>query len=188
MTEDDFLFYEDQKGRRKAGCLPLKEPFSFRGRINKKCGDQLPGPSRRGDASGAGDPIILDDQSLFLDSEDSCSQYSGSFPISFSVASKPSLQNRMAFPNLARITERYQISNRAEAALANAWLTDFGLITESKKTYSIDKSKLRYEQQKYCEQIHQDQAIFYEEVNGVYVHGHKDATLTTCLETGKICQ
>jgi len=37
--------------------------------------------------------------------------------------------------------------------------------------------------------FHQDQGIFYEQVNGVYVDGRKEATLTTtCLESGKIYQ
>jgi len=71
MTEDDFLFYEDQKGPRKARCLHLEESLTssdlwFTRRIDKG-GDQLPGPSHsgNGDASGAGDPIVLDDQSPF---------------------------------------------------------------------------------------------------------------------------
>jgi len=89
-----------------------------------KGGDQLPGPS------GSGDPIVLDDQSLFTHSEDSCSQFSKSFPMRFSGALQPSLQVQMNFPNLAGITEGYQISNRAPAVLANAVLTNVGLITE----------------------------------------------------------
>ena len=89
----------------------MEEPFTssdfpFR-RINKKSSDQLPGPkqSGSGDASGGGDPIIYDDQSLFLHSEDSCSQSSES-SVSFSGAS---------------------------AVLANAVLADVGRITESQK-------------------------------------------------------
>ena len=190
MTQDDFLFYEDQKGLRKARCLCLEEPLissdlRFRKKVDSKGGDKLPGPSQggSGDASGAGDPIVLDDQSLFSDTEYSCSQSSESSSVSFSGASQPSLQNRMNFPNLARITERYQISNRAAAALANVVLIDVGLITESQKTYVIDKSKLQQEQ------ICQDQAIFFKQLNGVYLDGRKDATLTTaCLETSKIYQ
>ena len=68
MTQDDFLFYENKKGPRKARCLRLEEPLTssdlqFRKRIDNKGGDQLPGPSQggSGDASGAGDPIVLDD-------------------------------------------------------------------------------------------------------------------------------
>ena len=83
----------------------------------------------------------------------------------------------MNFSNLVQITEGYQVA----AALANAVLIDVGLIAESQKTYVIHKSKLRRERQKYREQIFQVQAISYEQVNGVYVDGYKDVTLsTTC--------
>ena len=101
------------------------------------------------DASDAGNTVVLDDQSLFSDCDDICSQSSESRSVNFFGASQPSLQNRMNFPNLAQITERYQISDRAAAALANAVLTDVGIITKSQKTYVIDKSKLRRERQKY---------------------------------------
>ena len=75
MTQDE-LFYEDQKGPRKVRCLRLEEPLTssdlgYRTRIDKKSGDRLPGPSQ-GDsenASGAGDLIVLDNQSLFSDIE-----------------------------------------------------------------------------------------------------------------------
>ena len=194
MTRDDYLLYEDQKGPRKARCSRLEKPLTlsdlrFKERINKKSGVQLSSPSHGGsvDASDDGNPVVLDDQSLFSDSDDICSQSSESCSVNFFGASRPSLQNRMNFPNLAQITERYQISDRAAAALANAVLTDVGIITKSQKTYIIDKSKLRRERQKYREQIRQDQAMFYEQVNGVYVDGRKDATWTTTyLESGKI--
>ena len=68
MTQDDFLLYEYQKGPIKARCLRWKKPLTssdlrFRRRIDKKGGDQLLGSSQGGsrDASGAGDPIVLDD-------------------------------------------------------------------------------------------------------------------------------
>ena len=196
MTRDDYLFYEDQKGPRKARCLRLEEPLTssdlrFRERMNKKSGVQLSSPSHSGsvDASDAGNPVVLNDQSLFSDSDSICSQSSESCSVNCFGASQPNLQNRMNFPNLAQITETYQISDRAAAALANAVLTDVEIITKNKKTYIIDKSKLRRERQKYRKQIRQDQAMFYEQVNGVYVDGRKDATLTTTyLESGKIHQ
>ena len=91
MTQDDFLFYKDQKGPRKAICLRLEEPLTssdlqFRRRIDRKDGDQLPDPSQggSGDASGAGDPMVLDDQSLFSDTEYGCSQSSKSSFVDFS--------------------------------------------------------------------------------------------------------
>ena len=143
MTQEDFLFYEDQKGPRKARCLCLEEPLTlfdvrFRRRFDKKGDDQPSGLSHSGsgDATGARDPNVLDDQSLFLDIEDSCYQCSESSSVSFSGASQPSLQNQMNFSNLAQITERYQISNKAAATLANAILTDVGLISESQNVHN----------------------------------------------------
>ena len=55
----------------------------------------------------------------------------------------PSIQNRKKWPNLARICERYQLSDRAAAAVANSVLVDVGLVTEDDKTRIIDRSKLR---------------------------------------------
>jgi len=55
----------------------------------------------------------------------------------------------MESPNLAMMSERYQLSDRASAAVANAALKDAGLITDSDKTYVIDKNKLRREREKY---------------------------------------
>ena len=99
MTQDDFLFYEDQKGPGKARCLRLEEPLTssdhrFRRRIDEKGDDLLPGPSHSGsrDASGSGDTIVLYDQQLFSDIEDNCWQSSES-SLSFSEAPQPSLQN-----------------------------------------------------------------------------------------------
>ena len=155
----------------------MEEPLTpsdlrFRKKVDNKGGDQLPGLSQADskDASGAGNPIVLDDQLLFSDTKGSCSQSSESSSVNFSGVPQPSLQSRINFPDLAQITERYQISNKAAAALANTVLTDVGLITESRKTYVIDKNKLRRERQKYREQICKDQArIFCEQVNGVYI-------------------
>jgi len=54
-------------------------------------------------------------------------------------------QNRMEWPNLAMMAERYQLSDKASAAVANSALKDVGLITDLDKTYVIDKNKLRRE-------------------------------------------
>ena len=52
-------------------------------------------------------------------------------------------QNRIIWSNLARMSERFQISDRAAAAaIANSVMQDLGLITDDDKTYVIDRSKL----------------------------------------------
>jgi len=54
---------------------------------------------------------------------------------------EPNEQNRMEWPNLVMMSERYQLSDRASAAVATATVKDAGLITD----YVIDKNKLRRE-------------------------------------------
>jgi len=100
---------------------------------------------------------------------------------------EPNEQNKMEWPNLAMMSERYQLSDRASAALANAALKDAGLIMDLDKTYVIDKNKLRREREKYRNIISEDEAIFYKFIDWVYIDGRKDATLLTehDAQTGK---
>ena len=83
------------------------------------------------------------------------------------------------WPNLAMMSERYQLSDRASAAVANAVLKDAGLITDLDKTYVVDKNKLRREREKYRNIIGEEEAIFYKFIDGIYIDGRKDATLLT---------
>ena len=53
----------------------------------------------------------------------------------------------MIWSNLARMSERFQISDRTAAAIANSVMQDLGLITDDDKTYVIDHSKLQREQE-----------------------------------------
>ena len=64
----------------------------------------------------------------------------------------------MELPNLA-MSERYQLSDRASAAVANAALKDAGLITDLDKIYVTDKNKLQKEREKYKNIISEDEAI-----------------------------
>ena len=52
-------------------------------------------------------------------------------------------QNRMGLRNLAMICDRYGVSSRAGAAIANAALTDAKVISVDDQTQVIDKNKLR---------------------------------------------
>ena len=53
---------------------------------------------------------------------------------------EPNELNRMEWPNLAMMSERYQLSDRASAAVANAALKDAGLITDLNKPMSLTKT------------------------------------------------
>ena len=58
-----------------------------------------------------------------------------------------SSQNRKTWPNLARIREHYQLSDRAAAAVANGVLIDVGFVTQGDKTCIIDRTKLQRERE-----------------------------------------
>ena len=49
--------------------------------------------------------------------------------------------------------ERYQISDRAAAAIGSATLKNFGVVTDYDASLVIDRSKLRREHQKYRDEI-----------------------------------
>ena len=52
-------------------------------------------------------------------------------------------QNRNRWSNLVGMCKRYQLLDRAAAAIANSVLVDVGIITANDKTCVIDRSKLR---------------------------------------------
>ena len=100
---------------------------------------------------------------------------SQSFAVSQFLAEmpNPSIQNRKKLPNLARICERYQLSDRA---VANSVLVDVGLVTEDDKTRIIDRSKLRRERERCRNEIRSEEQQNFGLVNAVYLDGRKDAT------------
>ena len=85
-------------------------------------------------------------------------------------------QNRKKWPNLARICERYQLSDRAAAAVVNSVLVDVGLVTEDDKTRIIDRSKLRRSVKDAETKSGAKSKKNFGLVNAVYLDGRKDAT------------
>ena len=82
------------------------------------------------------------------------SEISVSFDSALPCSSKSILQqNRAKLKELAMACERYEMSDRAGAAVASATLKAFGIVTEEDKRYMVDRSKLRRERQKYREEI-----------------------------------
>ena len=51
-------------------------------------------------------------------------------------------QNRVKWTNLARACKRYNLSDRAGAAVATCALQDIGMIDQENNTFVIDRSKL----------------------------------------------
>ena len=101
-----------------------------------------------------------------------------------STRSEELQQNQKLWPKLARMCERYQVSDRAGAAIANSALQDAKVTAPSDKSFAIDKNELRRQRNK-CRQEIRTEDEFFISVNGVYVNGWKDATLVLSTENGK---
>ena len=86
-------------------------------------------------------------------------------------------QNRQSYYELARCCDRYNISDRAGAALATSVLIDHGLVSERDQTLAVDRSKLRREREKKRFEVPAEEERFFEMVDVIYVDGKKDATL-----------
>ena len=88
-------------------------------------------------------------------------------------------QMRYPLPLLSAECDRYQISNRAGAAIVNAALKDLGVITPHDQHLIIDHSKLRRERLKYrqarCQSHYDNQSE--EEITAIYFDGRIDWTM-----------
>ena len=91
--------------------------------------------------SSANIDIVIGFQSDTSPSENS--EISVSFDSALLCSSKSVLhQNRVTLKELAMVCERYEVSDRAGAAIASATLKPFGIVTEEDKKYVVDRSKL----------------------------------------------
>ena len=92
---------------------------------------------------------------------------------------KSSHQNRMGLRNLAMICDRYGVSSRAGAAIANAALVDAAVINIDDQTHVIDKNKLRRAIEKFREERTEEDSKELLEAQGdaFYFDGKKDVTL-----------
>jgi len=192
MTDADHAFYEDQCGPRQGKCLSIKEDLSPADhRFMKRTALKEKVQSL---ASASSPNTIFDEREEYND--ECLSVISSSSSSSLATASvgssslpkkkqKLSSQNRVPLENLAMLCERFEISDRAGAAIATATLKDFGVITEN-ETLVIDRSKLRRERNKYRLERQKEEESLYQLVDALFVDGRKDATMTcTQSEDGK---
>ena len=82
--------------------------------------------------------------------------------------------------------KRYQISDRAAAAIGSTTLKDFEVVTDYDASLVIDRSKQRREHQKYNDEIRKAEEGLFEIVDGIYINARKDATLVMTESDGKM--
>ena len=133
MNEDDFAFYEDQIGPRKRKCLDVVEPID-QSDINflQKMSQKPSNSNSTVSTSSTNIDIVIGFQSDTSTSENS--EISVSFDSALPCSSKSILQqNRATLTELAMVCERYEVSDRAGAAIASATLTLLLRVKSEKK-------------------------------------------------------
>lgn len=75
---------------------------------------------------------------------------------------------------MAKIADRYNLSDRAAAAVCTAVLIDFGIVTEDNKQFIIDRNKIRRHRSK--NGTIQVQELVHDDIRGLYFDGRKDMT------------
>ena len=173
MNEDDFAFYEDQIGPRKRKCLDVVEPTD-QSDINflQKMSQKQSNSNNTVSASSANIDVVVGFESDTGISENS--EISVSFDSALPCSSKSILQqNQVMLKELAMVCEQYEVSNRADAAIALTTLKAFGIVTKEDKRYVVDRSKLQRERQKYREEIKNKEQELSELVDSIFVDGRK---------------
>ena len=144
MADEDYSFYNDQKGPRIAKRLdvPLSLTSSDKEFIRRS---QI-----KPNFASSACPSEMETESAadnVFESESTCANSSQSSTTSEFVAGSSNIpvssRNCKRWSDLARMWERYQLSDRAAAAIANSVLVNVGVIKGDDKTSVIDRSKLR---------------------------------------------
>ena len=177
LSDRDYSFYEDQKEKCKQKCLDIVESpdlIFFSQQHKGKKGNPVASsvcfsasdPSTS--SSQHHSPFLLETKSVLWDTTNEYEDL---------TQSEESQQNPKLWLNLACMYERYQVSGRAEAAIANSAFQDAGIITPSDKLFVIDKNKLK--RQKIYRQEFRAEDRFFKLINdqSTYVDGRQDATL-----------
>ena len=91
-------------------------------------------------------------------------------------------KNNMSLRNLAKECDRWGVSNRAGAAIANAAFIDAGVISPENRKYVIDKSKLRRAIDRYRKERQEEDIENLEEKQGIAYYFDGKKTLSLCVE------
>ena len=149
MSDGDVSFYNDQKGPKLKKCYPKVEElseadinFARKASGGKKSYVSLLQPMDEVVSNNA-DGQDYDENAEHSTDTEGESDASDYHPPSPSKGSRN--QNRKKWPHLARMCERYRVTDRCGAAIASSALMDAGVITETDKSLIIDRHKLQRE-------------------------------------------
>ena len=153
MTKSDFDFYNDQKGPQLGRCSNVAEKLlpsdeRFGGMTDYK---MLLSASTSAQNEGNINEEPMDQQLTehFSSSDSASTQSSNDFVPAKrqKVSASAKAQNRVPLKQLARISERYGLSDRAAGTAASATMKYFGIISSDDSSFVVDRSNLRRERQ-----------------------------------------
>jgi len=93
---------------------------------------------------------------------------------------KSSSQIRLSLPAVARVSRRYNLSERCIAQVASV-LEDVGFLTKDDKTMIIDKNKVARERKKLEMELQIESSQKAQNLRGLYFDGRKDSSCTQIL-------
>lgn len=156
------LIYESKINRRK-----------LRGRSNKNETVKLIPTSSEDESDGKKDGSETNKVDV-VDEVSTDEEKDGSETNKVDVVDKVSTSNTIKVNTLAKVLDRYGVSNRAGAAIASAALIDAGVVSEIDSKNLIDKNKLQRARQKERNSRMKDSV---DDVRSIYFDGRKDRTL-----------
>ena len=86
-------------------------------------------------------------------------------------------RNVKPIPTIALEADRFDVSNRAAAAISTAALIDFGVVSAENRTHIIDSNKVWRARQKLRKNIRKDEVFLQNDVSAIFFDGRKDLTL-----------
>ena len=188
-------FIIDQRSKREMFISGIDrkgtEIYEKRGKRQEMRENQEVGEEKRRKLHEA-QPIVDEDQfSEIFDNEDDLSDSLDGLTTIEDISENDPKHNVRKLPKLARMCDRYGISDRAGAAIANAVLQDYGIIAKHNPRDVIDRSKLCRERER-LGKIAEEENLEknYGEIMGLYYDGRIDKTLVRVeREDGKVkCQ
>ena len=80
-------------------------------------------------------------------------------------------------PTIALEADRFDVSNRAAAAIITAALINFGVVSAENRTHMIDPNKVWRARQKLRKNVRKDEVFLQNDVSAIFFDGRKDSTL-----------
>lgn len=180
VLELKFMYFQRNLGQGKIGNLDKKESKKITKRLQRKetknqvmsSNISLVSHSQPSCSKDATKPRIGSDESSMEEEEPD-----GSDDNYIPIPGKQPWQMRIQLKNTALASDRFNVSDRATAAIASSVLHDFGLATKEDDSLIIDKNKVRREKSSFRSNL---QDMIKNEPNviqGLYFDGRKDNTL-----------